>query len=75
MPPSTARHRRVASWISSVAREVARTPPARRIVEFGTGDLSVLAERDLYRETRVDRRSVDVRIWSSDHLLRNWAET
>ncbi|MBA3906674.1 MAG: hypothetical protein H0X35_08345 [Pseudonocardiales bacterium] len=36
---------------------------------LGVGDLSVLAERDLYRERRVDPRSVDVRVWSADRLL------
>jgi hypothetical protein len=41
---------------------------------LGTGDLSVLAERDLYRETRVDRQFVDVRVWSADRLLETWAE-
>jgi hypothetical protein len=41
---------------------------------LGTGDLSVLAERDLYRETRVDRQFVDVRVWSADRLLEAWAE-
>lgn len=41
---------------------------------LGTGDLSVLAERDLHRETRVDRQSVDVRVWSADRLLESWAE-
>jgi hypothetical protein len=40
---------------------------------LGTGDLSVLAERDLYRETRVDRKFVDVRVWSADRLLETWA--
>jgi hypothetical protein len=41
---------------------------------LGTGDLSVLAERDLYRERRVDRRSVDVRVWSADQLLGSFSD-
>lgn len=40
---------------------------------LGTGDLSVLAERDLYRERRVDQQSVDVRVWSTDRLLRTYS--
>lgn len=41
---------------------------------LGTGDLSVLAERDLYRERRVDPRSVEVRVWSVDTLLDGFAQ-
>jgi hypothetical protein len=41
---------------------------------LGAGDLSVLAERDLYRETRVDANYVDVRVWCSDRLLATWAQ-
>ncbi|MGI9003226.1 MAG: hypothetical protein ACR2GH_16480 [Pseudonocardia sp.] len=40
---------------------------------LGTGDLSVLAERDLYREKRVDPRYVEVCVWCSDQLLSNYA--
>lgn len=40
---------------------------------LGTGDLSVLAERDLYRDRRVDPRSVDVRVWSADTLLESFS--
>jgi hypothetical protein len=36
---------------------------------LGTGDLSVLAERDLYRDRRVDRGSIDVRVWTTDAAL------
>lgn len=43
-------------------------------VGLGTGDLSVLAERDLYRRRRVDPRVVDVRIWSADRLLHTFAK-
>ena len=42
---------------------------------LGTGDMSILAERDLYRERRVDPRSVDVRVWSVDRLLASFAGT
>lgn len=35
------------------------------------GDLSVIAERDVYR-TRV-ARGTDVRIWTVDHAMRAWA--
>lgn len=42
---------------------------------LGTGDLSILAERDLYRRRRVDPRTVDVRIWSADALLNSFAAT
>lgn len=41
---------------------------------LGAGDLSVLAERDLYRDRRVDSRSVDVRVWSADQLLSSFAD-
>lgn len=41
---------------------------------LGTGDLSILAERDAYRARRVDRRLVDVQVWSTDHLLSRFAE-
>ena len=40
---------------------------------LGTGDLSVLAERDLYRDRRIDPHSVDVRVWSADRLLDTFA--
>lgn len=43
-------------------------------VGLGAGDLSVLAERDLYREKRVDPRSVEVRVWSTDRLLATYAD-
>lgn len=36
---------------------------------LGAGDLSVLAERDLYRDRRVDRKSLDVRVWTTDAAL------
>jgi len=39
----------------------------------GTGDLSVLAERDLYQKNRVDPRSVEVRVWCADTLLDGYA--
>lgn len=40
---------------------------------LGTGDLSVLAERDVYREQRVDPSSVEVRVWCVDNLLRSFS--
>lgn len=30
---------------------------------------SVLAERDLYRDRRVDRQSLEVRVWTTDTAL------
>jgi hypothetical protein len=41
---------------------------------LGCGDLSVIAERDLYRRTRVDPRSVEVLVWSADGLLKQYTD-
>ncbi|MGH3614572.1 MAG: hypothetical protein ACRDRK_18680 [Pseudonocardia sp.] len=41
---------------------------------LGAGDLSVLAERDLYRRLRVDPKSVEVRVWSADRLLETFSQ-